>query len=377
MSSSSETNPCRRLAILGATGSVGRNAVAVAQAYSNRLQTVCVTCSHQGKELQTIAQELHARYCYCASDPSVSNVGSEDELGELLAGPEVDVVLCAIQGLGALKPVLAALRAGKTVCLATKEVLVAAGEWVMETARQYGGRILPVDSEHCAVFQCLRHEDHGALRRLILTCSGGPFYRCSLEELHAVTPVETEHHPTWSMGPKITLDSATLMNKAFEVMEAAWLYGVPESQIEVVIHPQSLIHSMVEFVDGAILAQLGPTDMRLPIQYCLTYPNRCPSLMRPLDFASPMSMEFLPLDARRFPAIDLARRALRMGGLAGAVLNAANDSACRRFREGSLAFDAIVPAIAAALEHTPAGKADSFAALEQAAQIASETVRKY
>ena len=280
MSSFSDQNGRRRLAILGATGSVGRSAIAVAQAYSNRFQTVCVTCARQGKKLQKIAQELHARYCFCAFDASVSNVGSEDELCELLAGPEIDVVLCAIQGLGALKPVLAALRAGKTVCLATKEVLVAAGEWVMETARQHGGRILPVDSEHCAIFQCLRHEDHDALRRMILTCSGGPFYRCASEKLHAVTPAETERHPTWAMGPKITLDSATLMNKAFEVMEAAWLYGVPESQIEVVIHPQALIHSMVEFVDGAVLAQLGPTDMRLPIQYCLTYPERFPSLMR-------------------------------------------------------------------------------------------------
>ena len=276
-----------------------------------------------------------------------------------------------------MKAVLTALRAGKTVCLATKEVLVAAGAWVMETARKHGGTILPVDSEHCAVFQCLRNEERRAVRRILLTCSGGPFHAHPERDLHTVTPEEAGHHPAWNMGAKITLDSATLMNKAFAIMEAAWLYGVPESQIEVVVHPQAVVHSMVEFVDGAVMAQLGPTDMKLPIQYCLTYPERCPSLMQPLDFTQPMTLEFLPPDTRRFPALNLAHQALRMGGLAGAVLNAANDSACRRFREGTLAFDEIVPAIAKALAHTPVGQADSFEALATATKVANDIVGNY
>ena len=375
MSSSAEKTPRRRVAILGATGSIGSNAVAVVKAYSDRFETVCVTCRSHGELLQVIANELNARYFYCSEQPGFSNLASESELYSLLVGPEVDIVLCAIQGIDALKAVLTALRAGKTVCLATKEVLVAAGAWVMATARKYGGRILPVDSEHCAVFQCLHREEKRALRRIILTCSGGPFHAHPERDLHTVTPEEAGHHPAWNMGGKITLDSATLMNKAFEVMEAAWLYGVPEDQIEVVVHPQAVVHSMVEFVDGAVMAQLGPTDMKLPIQYCLTYPERCPALMQPLDFTRPMALEFLPPDTRRFPALELARCALRMGGLAGAVLNAANDSACRRFREGTLAFDEIAPAVACALDHTPPGEADSFEALATAAQVADEAIR--
>ena len=376
MSSSAE-KPRRRLAILGATGSIGRNGVAVAHAYADRFETVLVTCRHHGQILQDIAQQLDARYFYTSEDPACSNLGSADEIYELLAGPEVDIVLCAIQGIDALKAVLVALRAGKTVCLATKEVLVAAGGWVMETARRHGGTILPVDSEHCAIFQCLHREEQRAVRRVLLTCSGGPFHAHPERDLHTVTPAEASHHPAWNMGAKITLDSATLMNKAFEVMEAAWLYGLPENQIEVVIHPQAIVHSMVEFVDGAVLAQLGPTDMKLPIQYCLTYPERCPALMRPLDFTQPLTMDFLPPDTARFPALDLAHQALRMGGLAGAVLNAANDAACRRFREGTLAFDQIAPAVAAALAVTPAGTADSFEALDHAAHVAEDAVRRY
>lgn len=376
MSSSADV-PRRKLAILGATGSIGRNAVAVAKAYSDRFETVCVTCRHHGKELQYIANELNARYFYGSEDASCSNLADSEALYELLAGPEVDVILCAIQGIDALKAVLTALRAGKTVCLATKEVLVAAGAWVMETARKHGGTILPVDSEHCAVFQCLRNEERRAVRRIILTCSGGPFHAHPERDLHTVTPEEAGHHPAWNMGAKITLDSATLMNKAFEIMEASWLYGVPESQIEVVVHPQAVVHSMVEFVDGAVMAQLGPTDMKLPIQYCLTYPERRPSLMQPLDFTQPMTLEFLPPDTRRFPALDLAHQALRMGGLAGAVFNAANDAACQCFREGTLAFDEIVPAIAKALAHTPVGQADSFEALATATKVANDIVGDY
>ena len=367
----------RKVAILGATGSIGRNAVEVCKAFPERFEVVCVTCRNSADILQDIANELLVKYRQVTDVPSASNLRDEEELCALLAGDDVDVVLCAIQGISALRPVLAALRAGKTVCLATKEVLVAAGAWVMSTAREFGGRILPVASEHCAVYQCLHHEEPRALRRILLTCSGGPFHAHPEIDLHSVTPEQAGHHPRWNMGAKITLDSATLMNKAFEVIEAAWLYGVPEDQIEVVIHPQALVHSMVEFQDGAVLAQLGPADMKLPIQYCLTYPERCPALMKPLDFTKAMRLDFAPPDEVRFPAISLARRVLRAGGLAGAVFDAANDAACRCFHEGSLAFDQIVPAVASALDHTPPGQCDSLAALEQAAAAARESVRRF
>ena len=374
MSSSSER---RGLAILGATGSIGRNAVAVARAFPERFRVEVATCAHQGGLLRELAASCGARDTWCAADAGSSTLRDEDELCELLAGPRVDIVLCAIQGIAALRAVLCALRAGKRVALATKEVLVAAGAWVKETARRGGGEILPVDSEHCALFQCLRGEAREGLKRLILTCSGGPFHAHPEIDLHAVTPEQAMRHPTWAMGAKITLDSATLMNKGFEILEARWLYDVSEAQVAVVIHPQSVIHSLVEFRDGAVLAQLGPTDMKMPIQYCLTYPERCPAMMRPLDFGAAMRLDFAPPDTRRFPALEVAREAGRRGGLAGAVFNAANDAACRRFRAGTLAFDEIAPAVGEALEQTPAGAADSFEALAAANAAAEEAVRAF
>lgn len=376
-SSSDSEQPRRRLAILGATGSIGRNAVAVAAAYPSLFEVVAVTCARNGEALSALAAQCHARHCYCAAQPSDPELPDEESLLELLASPQVDIILCAIQGVSALRQVMTALEHGKVVCLATKEVLVAAGAWVNAVEQKHNGLILPVDSEHCAIFQCLQDEEGSAIKKLILTCSGGPFHAHPEIDLHRVTPEQALRHPTWNMGAKITLDSATLMNKAFEIIEAAWLYGVPEERIRTVIHPQSIIHSMVEFEDTAVLAQLGPTDMKLPIQYCLTYPVRFPAMMAPLDFTQPMHFDFLPPDNARFPALELAHQVLRMGGLAGAVLNAANDAACARFKAGSLAFDDIAHACREAVARTPAGEANSYEALAGAERIAVETVENF
>ena len=377
MNFSSDNNAAEGIAILGATGSIGRNAVAVAAAHPERFRVECLTCARDEKGLLEAAEQCRPADLYCAASPAVSTLKDEDEICRLLASDRVQLVVCAIQGISALRQVLAALRAGKKVALATKEVLVAAGEWVMGEAARNGGTILPVDSEHCAIFQCLKGGKQEEVRRIILSCSGGPFHARPEVDLHRVTPEEAMKHPTWNMGAKITLDSATLMNKAFEVMEAAWLYGMPESMIDVVIHPQSLIHSMVEFRDCSVLAQMGPTDMKLPIQYCMTYPERIPALTAPMDFTKCNRMEFSQPDDRRFPAIELARRALRQGGLAGAVFNAANDAACALFKNGKLAFDEIAAAVEFALEHTPPGKADSFESLALADEAAVGAVTRF
>ncbi len=376
-----ETNhPNRRrgLAILGATGSVGSRAVEVAKALGECFSVELLTNATQGKRLVEMARDCKAKERFCVGDASASTLPDEAAVCELLASPRIDVVLCAVPGLAALPQVLAALEVGKTVALASKEILVSAGAWVMETARRHNARLLPVDSEHCAIFQCLEGHSIDDVERLILTCSGGPFHAHPEVDLKTVTPEQALRHPTWQMGPKVTLDCATLMNKAFELIEAAHLYGVSEEQLQVVVHPQALVHSMVAFRDGAILAQMGPTDMRLPIQYCLTWPERRPALMAPLSFDASLHLDFLPPDTARFPALDLGRRALRMGGLAGAVLNAANDFACKRFLFGTLPFDAIPRAAAAALDAPiPSGEADSFAQLDRARRHAENIVMDF
>ena len=244
---------------------------------------------------------------------------------------------------------LAAIRAGKTIALASKEVLVMAGEQVMAEARRSGVRILPVDSEHSAVFQCLEGHRIADVKRLILTASGGPFRRTPAADLARVTPELALAHPTWNMGAKITIDSATLMNKGLEVIEAHWLFGVAPDRIDVVIHPQSIVHSMVEFNDGSILAQLGNPDMRLPIQYALTYPERRSSLIPGMDFSIARSLEFEPPDDARFPALRLARQALEAGGTAPAVFNAANEVAVARFLSRAIPFPGIWQTVEAVL----------------------------
>jgi 1-deoxy-D-xylulose-5-phosphate reductoisomerase len=256
-------------------------------------------------------------------------------------------------GAVGLVPTYRALEAGKDVALANKETLVMAGELMVAQSRARGGRLLPIDSEHCALHQCLDGRTPAEVRRLVLTASGGPFRTRAPETFDSVTPEEALLHPTWSMGRKITIDSATLMNKGLEVIEARWLFGVPGERVEVLIHPQSVVHSMVEFVDGTVLAQLGVTDMRLPIQYALSHPARWEAAIPGMDFTRPLHLDFELPDRARFPCLDLAYRALAAGGSAPAVLNAANEEAVAAFLEGRVAFTAIPESIMEVLEGRP------------------------
>jgi len=339
----------RRLAILGSTGSIGRAALDVVRSLraSGEAFEVVGLAAHRNIELLAaqVREFRPAAVAVAASrDAAAEALGAgapgwhgevlagADGLAALAAGTGAELVLVAVSGVAGLRPTLAALDAGADVALATKEALVAGGPLIMEAAARSGRRLVPVDSEHSAIFQCLAGQSQAEVRRLWLTASGGPFRRRSPEELDAVTPQEALRHPTWSMGRKVTVDSATLMNKGLEIIEAHWLFGVPAERIEVVIHPQSLVHSCVEFVDGSVLAQIGPRDMRLPIQYALTYPRRQPAPPRPLDLRALGALEFEPPDPRRFPCLVHAREALARGGTAPAVLNAADEVAVRLFQ---------------------------------------------
>jgi 1-deoxy-D-xylulose-5-phosphate reductoisomerase len=264
-------------------------------------------------------------------------VGAE-AIDDLVRDPNVDRVVSAIVGAAGLQSTWAAVAAGKTVALANKESLVMAGPLVMALAERTGGRIIPVDSEHSAIHQALASGTSGEVHRIILTASGGPFRTRTAESLAAVTPAEALKHPTWSMGRKITVDSATMMNKALELIEARWLFGVPAEKLAVLVHPQSIVHSMVEFVDGSVIAQLSPPDMRLPIQYALSFPRRVAGPARRFDFTQPWQLDFEPPDTARFPAVRLGHEAAARGGTAGTVLNAANEEAVRRFLAGQLRF---------------------------------------
>jgi 1-deoxy-D-xylulose-5-phosphate reductoisomerase len=277
--------------------------------------------------------------------------------------PEVDLVLCASSGTAALEAVLAAIDAGKTIALANKEVLVMAGGLVMDRARARGVAILPVDSEHNAIHQCLRGHEAREVRRLILTASGGPFRGRTRASLAAVTPADALRHPTWQMGPKITIDSATLMNKGLEVIEAHWLFGMPAAQIDVVVHPQSIVHSLVEFADGSMLAQLGTTDMRLPIQYAFSYPERWPAPVPFLDLARAGTLEFQPPDWDEFPCLRLAFQALEADRSLPIVLNASNEVAVSSFLAGALPFPAIAEVIGATMDAHTAAPVDTLAAV--------------
>jgi 1-deoxy-D-xylulose-5-phosphate reductoisomerase len=280
--------------------------------------------------------------------------GGAEGLIAVATHPSVDIVICASAGTAGLEAVLAAIAAGKTIALANKEVLVMAGALVTEAARRHGATILPVDSEHNAIHQCLHGRAHREIRRLILTASGGPFRDLPAEALDTVTPDEALRHPTWQMGRKITIDSATLMNKGLEVIEAHWLFGVSADRIDVVIHPQSIVHSMVELNDGSVIAQLGVTDMRLPIQYACSYPERWDAALPSLDLTRAGRLDFLAPAHDRFPCLGLAYRALREGDTAPVVLNAANEVAVDAFLEGKLGFTAIPRVIERTMNaHTP------------------------
>jgi 1-deoxy-D-xylulose-5-phosphate reductoisomerase len=357
----------KRIAILGSTGSIGTSALDVARTHRDRVEVVALAAATNVAAMVRQVLEFRPRAVAMAtgdamdklraalggSPGEMSGVGN-DGLCEIASHPDVDIVLCASSGTAALDAVLCAIDAGKTIALANKEVLVMAGGIVMDAARRKGVTVLPVDSEHNAIHQCLHGRSDRELRRLILTASGGPFRGKTLSQLAAVTAADALKHPTWQMGPKITIDSATLMNKGLEVIEAHWLFGVSASQIEVVVHPQSIVHSMVELKDGSIIAQMGITDMRLPIQYAFAYPDRWDAPVPFLDLTTQKALEFHEPAWDDFPCLRLAYRALEAERSLPIVLNAANEIAVSSFLEGRLGFAHIPQVIAQAMDaHTP------------------------
>lgn len=353
----------KRVVVLGATGSIGESTLRVARALSDTIEIVGISGGQNMHRLLEIAREFPSTRI-CAGDelgaatlhsnlPGREVLHGANGLETLAAMPEADLVLVAIVGTAGLKPALRALETDKDLAVASKEILVMAGEQVMATAQRMGGRVLPVDSEHNAVFQCLEGQDPSTVKRLILTCSGGPFRKASATDLASVTPEQALKHPTWSMGRKISIDSATLFNKGLEMIEARWLFNIPMEKIDVVIHPQSIVHSMVEFVDGSIMAQMSSTDMALPIQYALTYPERFAGPCTPLDLTKVGRLDFEEPRADLFPALELARRAGIAGGTLPAVLNAANESAVEAFLAGRLSFTGIWESVARAMDSVP------------------------
>lgn len=356
------TSRVTNVAVLGSTGSIGRNTLEVIAASEGRMRAVALAARTSTKLLEQQARLFRPRWVV-VTDREAARQHDWSELPagvELLVGPEavaqvaaeadVEVVLSAIVGSAGLTGTWAALEAGKRVALANKETLVMGGPLITRLARQRNATLVPVDSEHSAVFQALQAGRREEVKRIVLTASGGPFRTYSLEQLASVTVADALAHPTWAMGPKITIDSATLMNKALEIIEARWLFDVDSSQIGVVIHPQSIVHSLVEYIDGSIIAQLSPPDMKLPIQYALTWPERRDGVATKLDWSRAMHLEFEPPDFERFAALRLGLEVARIGGSAGAVLNAANEAAVAAFLDGQLSFNEIVPVCQTVLE---------------------------
>ena len=380
----------KSISILGSTGSIGRQCLDVVSRHPELFRVVALAA---GSSIDTLAEQVRA------FRPEIVSVGDDSRVRELKSrlgssngrGPEIhvgatgldavathpsaDIVVSAAVGVVGLPATYAAIQRGKSVALANKEVLVAAGEVVMAAARKAGVTLLPVDSEHNAIHQCLRAGGPKEVRRLILTASGGPFRTTPAAKLARVTPKQALAHPNWRMGPRITIDSATLMNKGFEVIEARWLFDMPLERIDVVIHPQSIIHSMVEYVDGSVLAQLGPPDMRLPIQYALTYPERVPSAGFSLDWSGIKQLEFAAPSPGKFPCLELARQATRRGGAWPCALNAADETAVAAFLAGRLPFPGIARVVERVLEKTrtaPLGSIDDVLAADREARRRAE-----
>ncbi|HXN24030.1 MAG TPA: 1-deoxy-D-xylulose-5-phosphate reductoisomerase [Candidatus Dormibacteraeota bacterium] len=386
----------KRLAILGSTGSIGRQCLSVIESLPARF---CVEALAAGENIELLATQIARHRPQLVS---VANSHLMDRLADCLreqglaplpeihwgregmlavaTHSDVELLVSASVGIVGLEATYFAIKQGKQVALSNKEVMVAAGELFMTAAQAAGVELLPVDSEHNAIHQCLRAGEHAEVKRLVLTASGGPFRKTPLQELKSVTPEQALAHPRWRMGPRITVDSATLMNKGFEVIEARWLFSVKPAQIDVIIHPQSTIHSMVEYVDGSILAQLAPTDMRMPIQYALTYPERVASTECQLDWTALRRLDFERVSTRRFPCLRLAREALRKGGALPCALNAADEIAVAAFLERRLSFTGIYEVIERVLERLPRikllGIHDVLDADLEARQIAVEEVQR-
>jgi 1-deoxy-D-xylulose-5-phosphate reductoisomerase len=365
--------PMKRISILGSTGSIGRQCLAVVDSLPGRFEVVALAAGsnialaaeqvarHRPKIVSLGTEAGARRLCDALkkarsrdkNEPQPEVLFGAEGIERVATHPDAETVVSAAVGVVGLPATFKAIEAGKNIALANKEVLVAAGEVVMAAVKRHGVSLLPVDSEHNAIHQCLRAGKDREVRRLLLTASGGPFRKTPISRLAKVTPKQALAHPNWKMGQRITIDSATLMNKGFEVIEARWLFGTEADQIQVVIHPQSTIHSMVEFVDGSILAQLGPTDMRMPIQYALTYPERVPSNGCALDWLTLRKLDFAEVPARKFPCLTLAKEALRQGGAWPCALNAADEIAVAAFLERRLPFTAIAVVIERVLERTP------------------------
>jgi 1-deoxy-D-xylulose-5-phosphate reductoisomerase len=343
----------KRIAVLGSTGSIGTNCLDVIDAHPERLSVIGLTANSRWQLLADQCQRYHPRWAVLSDAtlgtqvaPSAFGDGEvffgPDAVGRVAAHPDVDLVVAGIVGAAGLHGTWAALDAGKTVAFANKETLVVAGPLMLDLVRRRGGTLIPVDSEHSAVFQALHAGRRTEVRRVVLTASGGPFRTWPRARIEQATAEQALAHPTWNMGRKITVDSATMMNKALEIIEARWLFDLAVDQIDVVIHPQSIVHALVEFVDGSVVAQLSPPDMKLPIQYALTFPERANGISPRLDLSKKLALEFEPPDPERFPALQLGFEVARRGGTCGAVLNAANEAAVHRFLQGKLAFPDIV-----------------------------------
>jgi 1-deoxy-D-xylulose-5-phosphate reductoisomerase len=386
----------KQLSILGSTGSIGRQCLSVVEALPERFAIVALAAGGNLPELagqierhrpelvsvsdEKKAQELASRLRGTGISPLPAIHHGREGLLSVGTHPRADMVVSAAVGVVGLEATYEAVNLGKTVALSNKEVLVAAGELVMAAAKKAGRELLPVDSEHNAVHQCLRGGTHGEVRRLVLTASGGPFRKTPLASFETVSPEQALAHPNWKMGNRVTIDSATMMNKGFEVIEARWLFGVRPDQIDVVIHPQSTVHSMVEFVDGSILAQLAPTDMRMPIQYALTYPERVASNQLALDWSKLRRLDFAKVSTRRFPCLRLAREAMKKGGALPCALNAADEVAVAAFLDRRLPFPGIAEVIERVLARTPRTRFekmdDVLAADAEARRMAKEEVNR-
>jgi 1-deoxy-D-xylulose-5-phosphate reductoisomerase len=375
----------KRVVLLGATGSVGENTLRVLAAHPDKLELVAIAAHSQWEKLAAIARQFDVRHVGVFDDTAFAAaraqpaafpagtrlVGGLAGLVELAQLPTADTVLVAVVGTTGLEPALAALAAGKDLALASKEILVLAGKFVLAAAKKSGAKLLPVDSEHNAVFQCLEGHPHAGVRRIVLTASGGAFRDWPAERLAHVTPADALKHPNWSMGPKITVDSATLANKGLELIEAQCLFGLRPEQCTAVIHPQSIVHCLVEFNDGAMLAQFCPPSMTFPIQHALLHPARAPGVDAALDFTKLVGLEFRPIDDTRFPLLRLARATMQAGGVAPAVYNAANEIAVAAFLAEKIPFLAI-PAV---VEHTLAAL-PNFEPTDLAAVLATDTAAR-
>jgi 1-deoxy-D-xylulose-5-phosphate reductoisomerase len=386
----------KRIAILGSTGSIGRQCLKVVDSLPGKFDVVAIaagnnvalaaeqTLKHRPKIVSVAtlegAKELRERLKQGYPGPLPEILCGAEGLERVATHPDAEILVSAAVGVVGLPATYKAVEQGKNLALANKEVLVAAGELVMAAAARRGTAVLPVDSEHNAIHQCLRAGESREVKRLVLTASGGPFRSTPLEKLKKVTPRQALAHPNWKMGRRISTDSATLMNKGFEVIEAHWLFAMRPEQIEVVVHPQSTIHSMVEFVDGSILAQLGPTDMRMPIQYALTYPERVASNGFALDWAKLRKLDFEPVPVKKFPCLALAREAMKKGGALPCALNAADEESVGAFLEGWLPFLGIPKVIERVLERTPRmamnSMVDVLEADQEARRMAREEIEK-